>query len=413
MRTHRLPALVFLVPVLLSIGVGAACRSKAPAAPPPEREAVAPAEPAATLPDRVTLTAAAIAEAGIQTWEVKLVDLTHLLVLNGEVDHDENRVVSVAANVRGRITRMPVDLGGRVARGQAVAELESVELGRAREEFIRELVALRAATRVYERAKTLVAGKAISAGEFQARENDYLARQASSQAAERALHLLGDADAEIARLRSTTEAGGTLPTSDAPRLALRAPFGGRVVERKATAGALIDALQPVVTIADLSSVWVFLKAYEKDLALISLGLPVTIRAEAYPRESFRGRLDFLDSLVDPATRTMRVRATVANPNERLRPGMFVKGQVDIPRPQAEAHPTLAVPQSALQTLDAHQTVFVQASPGVFVRRVVEIGHTFEGMTEILGGVKPGEVIVTEGSFVLKSEFAKALLAEED
>lgn len=413
MQTHRIPALPLLVAVLVVVGAGAACRSKEPAAPPAPPEATAPAEGDATLPDRVTLTSAAIAEAGIQTWEVKLVDLTHLLVLNGEVDHDENRVVSVAANVRGRVTRMPIDLGARVARGQAVAELESVDLGRAREEFIRELVALRAATRVYDRAKTLVAGKAISAGEFQARENDYLARQASSQAAERTLHLLGDADAEIARIRATIDTGGTLPTSDAPRLALRAPFSGRVVERKATAGTLIDALQPVVTIADLSSVWVFLKVYEKDLALVTLGLSVTIRADAFPSESFRGRLDFLDSTVDPATRTVRVRATVANATERLRPGMFVKGQVDIPKPQSEAHPTLAVPQSALQTLDAHPTVFVLVSPGVFVRRVVETGHTFEGVTEILGGIKPGDVIVTEGSFVLKSEFAKALLAEED
>jgi cobalt-zinc-cadmium efflux system membrane fusion protein len=87
--------------------------------------------------------------------------------------------------------------------------------------------------------------------------------------------------------------------------------------------------------------------------------------------------------------------------------------VDIPKPQSESHPTLVVPQSALQTLDAHQTVFVLVSPGVFARRVVETGHTFEGVTEILAGVKPGDVIVTEGSFVLKSEFAKALLAEDD
>ena len=410
MRTQHVLALVL---VTLLTCAGAACRKQQSSSPHAEPETRAPAEAEKTLPDRVTLTSAAIAEAGIQTWEVKLTDLTHLLVLNGEVDHDENRIVSVAANVRGRVTRMPMDLGASVTRGQTVAEIESVDLGRAREDFIKELVALRAAARVYERAKTLVAGKAISAGEFQARENDYLARQAASQAAERTLHLLGDADGEITRIRSTIESGGTLPTSDAPRLALRAPFGGRVVERKATAGALVDALQPIVTIADLSSVWVFLKSYEKDLALLKLGLPVAIRADAYPGETFHGRLDFIDSTVDPATRTVRVRATVANPTERLRPGLFVKGQVDIPKPQSELHPTLAVPQSALQTLDAHPTVFVQVSPGVFVRRVVETGHTFEGMTEVLGGVKPGEVIVTEGSFVLKSEFAKALLVEED
>jgi cobalt-zinc-cadmium efflux system membrane fusion protein len=149
-----------------------------------------------------------------------------------------------------------------------------------------------------------------------------------------------------------------------------------------------------------------------DLGLLTTGLSVTIRADAYPQETFAGRIDFLGGVVDEATRTIRVRATVRNPTERLRPGMFVRGQVDIPKPQSEAHPTLVVPQSALQTLDGHQTVFVQLSPGVFGRRTVELGHTFEGVTEILAGVKPGDVIVTEGSFVLKSEFAKALLAED-
>ena len=90
---------------------------------------------------------------------------------------------------------MPLDLGARVRQGAVVAEIESLELGRAREEFLKELDALRAATRVYERAKVLVGGKAISAGEFQTREGDYLARRAAAEAAERALHLLGDADA--------------------------------------------------------------------------------------------------------------------------------------------------------------------------------------------------------------------------
>lgn len=402
-----------IAPVLLLSAAAWSCRSTTPP-PPPAAEASAEAsESTPKTPDRVTLTPAAISEAGIQTWEVKPVDLTHLLTLNGSVEHDERRLVQVAANVRGRVTRIPLDLGARVAQGAVVAEIESLELGRAREEFLKELYALRSATRVYERAKVLVGGKAISASEFQAREGEYFARRAAAEAAERALHLLGDADAEIARLRKAVESETALPPGDPPRLSLRAPFGGRVVDRKVTTGSLVEALQPLVTLADVSSVWVFLQAHEKDLAVLRIGLAVTIRADAYPQESFPGRIDFIDGVVNEATRTVRVRATVPNTTERLRPGMFVRGQVDIPKPQSESHTTLVVPQSALQTLDGHQTVFVQVSPGVFGRRTVELGHTFEGVTEILAGVRPGDVIVTEGSFVLKSEFAKALLAEDE
>jgi cobalt-zinc-cadmium efflux system membrane fusion protein len=365
------------------------------------------------IPGRVTLTAAAISEAGITTWQVKPVDLEHLLVLTGSVEHDENHLLQVASNVRGRVVSIPVDLGAWVRKGDALLVLESLELGKAREEFLRETSAFRVASRGYERAKTLVAAKAISSGEFQSREGEYLSRKAAVQAAERALHLLGDSDAEIQRLKAAAAADGEGQSADAPRLTLRAPFDGRVVDRKVTPGALVEALQPLATVANLSSVWIFLRAYEKDLALLHKGLPVTIRTEAYQQESFKGRIDFVGSTLDSASRTVKVRATVENRSEKLKPGMFVKAHVDVPKPEAEAKLILVVPQSALQTLEGRTTLFAQVETGVFERRFVEVGHSFEGFTEVLAGVKAGDVVVTEGSFVVKSEFAKASLAEEE
>lgn len=403
---------LFVLGALVAAASGS-CRKTAgpaPAAAKPENEE---GEKREETPGRVTLTAAAISEAGIATWQVKPVDLEHLLVLTGSVGHDENRLLQVASNVRGRVVSIPVDLGARVRKGDALLVLESVELGRAREEFLRETSTLRVASRAYERAKTLVEAKAISSGEFQAREGEYLSRKAAAQAAERALHLLGDDDDEIRRLKTAAESDGDLHAGDAPRLTLRAPFDGRVVDRKVTPGALVEALQPLAIVANLSSVWVFLQAYEKDLALLHTGLPVTIRTEAYPQESFKGRIDFVGSSLDPVTRTVRIRATVENPTEKLKPGMFVRAHVDVPKPAAEARLILVVPQAALQTLAGRTTLFVQAEPGVFERRFVEVGHSFEGFTEVLAGVKAGDVVVTEGSFVVKSEFAKASLQEED
>jgi cobalt-zinc-cadmium efflux system membrane fusion protein len=407
-----------LVLILAAGAAGGACR-KPPAS---EAETAAeatktpPEEPASddALPQSVRLTPAALSEAGITTWKVQPVDLEHMLVLTGTVEYDENRLLQIAANVKGRAASIRVDLGARVRKGDPILEVESVELGRAREELLRELVGLRVSARAYERAKTLAEAKAISAGEFQAREGDYQVKKAAAEAAVRALHLYGVDDGEIAALRASVESNGTLPSgNDAPRLVLRAPFDGRVIDRKVTPGSLFEALQPLVTVADLSSVWVFLQAYEKDLALLHDGVPVMIRTEAFPQDAFEGRVDFLGSVVEKATRTVRVRATVGNRAEKLRPGMFVKAQVHVPKPEAEAKATVAVPQAALQTLEGRTTVFVQTEPGVFVRHFVETGHTFEGFTEILSGVKPGDLIVSEGSFVLKSEFAKASLVEEE
>jgi len=363
------------------------------------------------LPARVHLTPAAISEAAIGTWTVTPVNLEHLLVLNGNVGYDEDRLVQVGANVRGRVRSIPVDLGDRVRRGDVLVEVESVELGRAGETLVRELSELRVARRAYERARALVDAQAISRGEFETREGALLSREAAAEAAERTLHLYGVTQAEIDRLRSRVESGEPFHTPDGGALAIRAPFAGRVIERKVTPGTLFEALQPLLVLADLSEVWVFLEAYEKDLALLREGVAVTIRAEAWPEEAFRGRVDFVGSVVDTGSRTVRLRATVRNPDRKLRPGMFVKGQVDVPQ-SYEGRTVLAVPQSALQTLEGRTTVFVQEEPGVFGRRTVETGHSIEGFTEVYSGIREGEVVVAEGSFVLKSEFARASLADE-
>ncbi len=405
------PVRLLVLTALLATASGACRRAAAPE--PEAKEPENAAGEAPETPERVTLTAAAISEAGITTWQVKPVDVEHILVLNGSVGYDENRLLQVASNVRGRVVSIPVDMGAWVREGDALLVLESIELGKAREEFLREASALQVASRAYERAKALVAARAISSGEFQAREGEYLSRRAAAQAAERALHLLGDSDEEIRRLGASTLSEDGVHGGVEPRLTLRAPFAGRVVDRKVTPGALVEALQPLLTVADLRRVWVLLQAYEKDLALLHTGLVVTIRAEAYPQESFPGRIDFVGSTFDTATRTVKVRATVANRSERLKPGMFVKAHVDVPRPEAESKKVLVVPQAALQTLEGRTTLFVEVEPRVFARRFVEVGHSFEGFTEVLAGIKEGDVVVSEGSFVLKSEFAKASLAEED
>lgn len=367
------------------------------------------------IPDSVHLTGAAIAESGIQTWKVQPMDLEHLLVLTGTVGHNENRLLQVASNLRGRVAEIPVDLGQRVRKGDPIVWIESVELSHAWDEFVKSLTDLRVSKRAYDRARSLLDSKAISAGEYQIREGAYLSKKVEAGTLERALRLYGEGEDEIASVRSAVETDAALPLpAEGPhRLAVRAPFDGKIIDRKVTPGSLVEALQPLVSVADLSSVWVFLKAYEKDLPLLEKGLSVAIRADGYPQESFQGRVDFLGSVVDTASRTVQVRATVTNPEEKLRPGMFVKARVDVPKPQSEAHPVVAVPQSALQTLESRTVVFVQTEPGVFVRHLVESGHTFEGFTEILAGLKVGDVIVTEGSFVLKSEFAKALLQEDE
>ncbi|GBC80401.1 Cobalt-zinc-cadmium resistance protein CzcB [bacterium HR09] len=369
---------------------------------------------AETIPDSIRLSERVMAEAGIRTFKVQPMSLPHVLVLNGNVGYNENRLLSLAANVKGRVVEIAVDLGQRVSPGDPVLRLESVELGRAREELVRALAELAVAERALQRARALAEAKAIATGELHAREGEYLVKKAAAEAAERTLHLYGDSQETVDRLRQSVNSHDPAPSlSGAALLTLSAPFSGRVIDRKVTPGSLFEALQPLITIADLSSVWVFLQAYEKDLAFLLEGLPVTVEAEAFPQETFAGKVDFVGSVVDPATRTVRVRATVPNPEEKLRPGMFVTARVVVPHAGSENTLKLVVPQGALQTMDSQPVVFVHLGGGLFVRRAVTVGHSFDGFTEVLSGLAAGEEVVSEGSFLLKSEFSREALVGED
>ena len=256
-------------------------------------------EEAEELPEQVTLDAEAVAAAGIKTWKALPMEVGNVLTLNGNVAFNENRLLAVSTLVPGRVVQLPVDLGQSVSKGQAVAWIESMELGRMRQEYLRAATEADIAEKSYERARLLVAEKAIASGEFQQREGDYRSKQSALAAAELALRQAGD-DPRQAR------------SAGAPRVAVRAPFAGRVIDRKVTPGALVEALHPLVTVGDLSNVWVFLRVYEKDLGAIRTGLPITVTTEALPDTRFSGTIDYVGSEVDPNTRTTRIRATVRN-----------------------------------------------------------------------------------------------------
>lgn len=408
MRSHTSNfRFVLALLALASLGLfGSSCARKETAPADTKTENAEPKKESArhgeALPETVTLTPSAIQEASIKTWTVAPVPLGNGLTLNGSVAYDENHLLVVAPPVAGRVVQLPVDLGQVVAKGQPVAWIESMELGRSRQEYLRAFTELGIAQKSYDRAKLLVAEKAISAGEFQQREGDYLGKRAAVSSAEAALRQAGDNPADARK-----EAPGTVP-----RVALRAPFNGRVVDRKVTPGSLVEALHPIVTIADLSSVWCFFQVYEKDLAVMRTGLPIAVTSDAFPDQHFTGTVDFVGGDVDGATRTVRIRATVRNREQKLRPGLFVKGRLDVRRIGA-SESVLAVPKAALQTLEGRSTVFVRLDTTKFARRFVEIGQTFNDDVQVLSGLRVGEQVVVDGAFVLKSEFSKAALSEGD
>lgn len=404
MTTGKQLTTIFLL-LLLAVATMTACgkkeeKAKSESAEQSEKKpAEGTDEESEALPETVTLEAEAVAAAGIKTWKAVPIEVGNVLTLNGNVAFNENRLLAVSTLVPGRVVQL-LDLGQAVSKGQPVAWIESMELGRMRQEYLRAATEAEISEKSYERAKLLVAEKAIAAGEFQQREGDYRSKQSARVAAELALRQAGD-DPRQAR------------SAGAPRVAVRAPFSGRVTDRKVTPGALVEALHPLLTVADLSDVWVFLRVYEKDLGGIRTGLPITVTTEALPGTHFSGTIDYVGSEVDASTRTTRIRATVRNAGERLRPGLFVSGRLEVSGGARKQEKLLAVPNGAIQTLAGKPTIFVRTAPNTFARRTLEAGRGFGDYVEVLAGLKAGEEVVTEGSFILKSQFSKAELVEEE
>ncbi len=246
-----------------------------------------------------------LSPAGAALADIRTVPATRRYVdrqvrLAGTVAYDERLVESISAWVGGRIDRLYVDYTGvPVAEGEHLFELYAPELITAQQELLQ--------------ARRLVAGEA--------EEDAFLARSSDQAltAAREKLRLLG-LDAE--QVAAIEEAGAVRN-----RVTIRAPAGGVVVGKHVKEGDYVEAGSPVVTIADLSQVWLELEAYEIDLPALRYGQQVRIRAEALPGETLDGRIVFLHPELDTRTRTVRVRVNVPNPERRLRPGMFVRAEV--------------------------------------------------------------------------------------
>ena len=177
-----------------------------------------------------------------------------------------------------------------------------------------------------------------------------------------------------------------------PTITITAPMAGVVDERLVAPGEAIEPNKPLFHIADLSQVIVLAEAYEEDVAKIALGQEARVHAFAYPGESFTGTLSFLGQQLDPEKRTLPVWITVANPDSRLKPGMSATAVIVLKR----SNGALSVPADALVDAGGERFVFVD-SGGTLTRVAVRTGATDDRFVEILDGLVPGDLVVTQGT----------------
>lgn len=359
------------------------------------KAAVQPDVAVADENERQQLTVEAVTERTIETERET----------TGKVAFNEDRMSPVFTPYAGRIVELLVNKGEVVKSGQPLLVIESPDLvaaendlSAARSEVDKARIAVAASEKITERARRLLEREALAAKDVQQAEAD-LARtreelrrnEAAVTMVENRLALFGKDAREIEQLKTP---GGTIDR----RVVIRAPIAGTIVERKVGPGQFLkpDAPDPLFLISDLSNVWVMADVYESNLAGIRVGAPVQISVPAFPDRNFPARISFINPTLDAASRTVRVRCTVANPGGLLKPEMFARIKIGAAAPQLVP----VVPSVAVITQGEKSIVLVEESPHHFRRRQVEIGQEAKGVVTIKSGLKVGERVVTRGALLL-------------
>jgi cobalt-zinc-cadmium efflux system membrane fusion protein len=357
-----------------------------------------------TAPDTtsITLTAAQIEHGKIQWAPASLGQSATSAAIPGTIIPNENRTARLSAPAEGRVTTVRVQPGDRVSHGQILVSLLGPGAGSAQSDVSKaasQVVAMRAqasyARAARNRAERLLTLKAIPRQDYERAISDDESAQAS----------LSQALAEQRRAVSSAEQLGA-GASATGEMVLRSPLSGVVLTRDAQPGAVVAAGTQLVSVTDPGSLWLQVNAPEKLASLFRVGGMLHFSVPAYPADRFDARVTAVGAALDPNSRTLLVRATILNGNQKLKPEMLASVSVE-----GDGSSTVPViPDDAIQLFDGRPALFIakpnSAGGATFVRRFVEIGSRTGSTVAVTRGLSAGELIVTAGAFSVKAELQK-------
>ena len=312
------------------------------------------------------------------------------IALTGEVRFDERRIGHLSSQVEGIVKKVHVALGDSVTEGQPLIEVESVEVGEGQADYLEAKSMLKLARRNLKRVSELRAANISS-------EKELLEAKQEVEAAEiRAKGVQG----RLKRLGTGGAASG--------RVVLRAPMDGTVLVMHAVSGEVAKTNESLITVGDSSAVWVWADLYERDIGAVRSGqaeqkLAASISVKAWPDEVFPGTVDMVSPAMDESSRTVKVRIEAANPDGKLFAGMFAAVKLYLPGTDE----ALAAPRHAVLEDEGRSFVFVHHDGEYYVRRPVVPGRCWDGWVEIVDGLAPGQEVVAEGAFLMKSDVLRS------
>jgi len=350
------------------------------------------------LPSQVTESVAE-SHPRVETAVVELGSEVHDLSLAGKVAYGEDRYSRVSSPLQGRVLEVRAHLGEHVQAGSVLLVLDSQEIAQAYAEYAKEDSDLLYATRAHELAKDLYENKALAMKDLKQAENELIkARAEFRRAKERLLSLRVPAqelEKPLERQKVTS------------RFEMKSPLTGIVVERNVTPGQSIggDSGLVLFTVADLDMLQVVADVYERDLAYLALvkeGQSAKVSVEAYPGENFPATVATIGDVVDPTSRTIKLRAWVNNKDHRLKPEMFARLHIQV----GASTPLLVIPREAVLEVDGKQFVYVVEGADRYVKREVKVSTISPDQVRVLEGLTSGQRIVTKGAVLIKGQEVK-------
>jgi membrane fusion protein, heavy metal efflux system len=370
-------------------------------------------------PNVVQVTRESQMEVGISVEPAAVHSLHVALSATGIVSEDPGRVAHVRSLARGLIEKVYARLGDRVLAGGPLVEYDNIELGIAIGEYLsantelqRGLTDLAVREKILERSRQMLQAGAVAQTTHDLREAEVQDAEAKVAGARATVAKIAEQIRRFGLSDKALEELSANPGSARHTLShsiLRTPFAGVVTNHHAVESEVVEQGTELMTITDMSWLWVLADVYEKDLSQIRTGQTVRVRVASYPDQFLTGKITHIADIMDPKTRTAKVRCLVSNESRLLKLEMFATIEI----PVQHTNPVLAVPSSSIQQIEGQSVVFIRNSETEFEMRKVQTGVESQGFTEIRSGLNKGDAVVNRGSFILKAAFLKHLIGEEE
>ncbi len=352
-------------------------------------------------PGIVTLSAEKQKVAGIEVRKVAFEDSAVPLSATAVIEMNMDRAAKISPRVVGKVVRITASQGDRVKAGQVLAYLDSMELDQTWADYIKALGKVELVRKNLLREETLFEKKVAPEKDVLRARQELGEAEADLNLAKERFRLLG---VDISKFGSSKDNGNH------PLVPLTTPVSGVVLEKTVTQGEMVNSEKTLFAVADLSTLWVVIDVYEKDISRLRLGTGVKVSVTAFPEKTFKGKIAYISDVVDEKTRTEKARVTIDNSSGLLKPGMFASVMIEAAGSGTER--LIAVPEETVIIDGTKRYVFVQTAPEKFQRKEIETGRSLGNKMEVKSGLKEGEPVAVKGAFILKSELKKGEIVDE-